>query len=70
MTKSRYLFLGCLAVLIASLPLATQANAKESRDEANTRCMAAARKLAPGGTEDVKRATVYKSCMHKAGYRP
>ena len=74
MTKNGclYLFLGCAAMLITSLPLATQVNAQQDtkRDAAMEKCRVAARKAYPAEIQDMARANVYKACMKKRGFKP
>ena len=75
MTKGGYLYLfvGCAAMLITSLPLATQVNAQQQntkREAAIEKCRIAARKAYPVEIQDVARANVYKGCMKRAGFKP
>ena len=75
MTKGALLLVsGCVAMLMATLPITPHALAQQQqgsgRDAAMVKCIAQAHKQFTSDSEDMQRADFYKACMARAGFQP
>jgi hypothetical protein len=75
MTKGALLLVsGCVAMLMATLPITPHALAQQqqgsARDAAMVKCIAQAHKQFTTDSEDMQRADFYKACMTRAGFQP